>query len=227
MKINILEVAGIMPAILAMRLPMKSGDKSDSFYCGSGFCEECPYYYVDEDYGECCSGDANTNFVIGDRDYKLSKNLILAGSSHRKHLRLIDAWFEIEAPLHFWKQFDTYRVGVDKVSESTMHTFKKHELLPEDFEIDESYLEVDAVANYLDFLERHRKTDDIQDLQSLIPQGYKQKRVVKASYEALRAIYHDRKNHKLEEWQHFCRQIKSLPYHELITMGGSEGKERE
>ncbi len=113
MDVIILEVAGMDAAIEAMRLPMKSGDKSDSKW--DRYCDEEPVY------------------VVGPADCHLSAKLIKAGSSHRKHLRLIDVWLKIRAPRYWWTEFDTYRVGVDKVSESTMHRILKDKISRHDF----------------------------------------------------------------------------------------------
>lgn len=195
MEINLIEVSGFEASMMAMRLPMKSGSKSDGYWDFS----------------------ADPEYMVGDNDYELSMKLIRAGTDHRKHIRLIDAWIEIDAPLYWWKEFDTYRFGVDKVSESTMHTLKKHEISSEDFDLGE-YNDNPVVQNFIDFLERHRKADDIDDLSKILPQSYRQKRICKVSYEALRNMYHARKNHRLPEWREFCEWItEELPYPEFIT----------
>ena len=195
MEINLIDAHGFEAAMMGMRLPMKSGSKSDGYWDFS----------------------ADPEYIIGDNDYELSMKLIRAGTDHRKHIRLIDAWIEIDAPLYWWKEFDTYRFGVDKVSESTMHTLKKHEISEEDFDLGE-YKDNPVVQNFIDFLERHRKADDIDDLSKILPQSYRQKRICKVSYEALRNMYQARKNHKLPEWREFCDWIKyNPPYPNFIT----------
>ena len=222
MKIKIIEVAGLEPAIRAMRLPMKSGEKSDSFVCHSilnqieeEYCKTCPHRRNHDCLFECRK-DA-PDYIIGPKDHSLSMKLIQAGSSHRKHIRLIDAWMEIQAPLYWWKEFDTYRMGVDKVSESTMHTIMNEEITQEDFDLsawDDNEFAREWIVNLCDEL---RLCGEFDRLNQLLPQSYLQTRIVKCSYEALNAMYHDRKNHKLKEWRQFCKALEDLPYPEFIT----------
>ena len=234
MKIEILEVAGIGPAIKAMRLPMKSGEKSDSFVCYStlnGVEEEgrktCPHrkYVIlstnrnDKDVlFECRKKEPK--FIIGPKDHQLSMKLCKAGSDHRKHIRLIDVWVEIQAPLYWWKEFDTYRMGVDKVSESTMHTLMKKKLTEDDFE--GPFMGRTKMVKHLNNLIAMYQSDTYKqnafdDMNKSLPQSYLQTRICKISYEALRNMYHARKNHKLKEWRTFCEWIETLPYSEFIT----------
>ena len=187
MKIKIIEVAGLEPAIRAMRLPMKSGEKSDSFVCHSTlnqieeeYCKTCPHRRhvilstprSDHDVLFECRKDA-PEYIIGPKDHSLSMKLIQAGSSHRKHIRLIDAWMEIQAPLYWWNEFDTYRLGVDKVSESTMHTLTKHEITTDDFELDE-WKDPETgdlpkpLEDFIDWIERWRKISDVQKLKEVL-----------------------------------------------------------
>lgn len=219
MKIKTLEIAGLEPAIKAMRLPMKSGDKSDSraAWCGTGSdCTGCPYEK------SCLVVELNPT-LIGPKDHELSMKLCKAGSDHRKHIRLIDVWVEIQAPLFWWKEMDTYRFGVDKESESTMHTLMKQPLSLSDFELPErDDPEADLFWNHeiydhLQELEALRRAGDFESLNALLPQSYLQTRIVKFSYEALRMIYQARKNHKLKQWHTFCDWIETLPYSEFIT----------
>lgn len=233
MRITTLEIGGLHPAIVAMRQPMKSGDKSDSRYClhrwngmdETPLCKYCPKAKRTVGYKDglepapifdCMqSKEYSPYFVIGEKDHELSMKLIKAGSDHRKHIRQIVVWTEIEMPLYFWKQFDTHRMGVEKVSESTMHTFKKEPVKVAQFELgdyDDNY-----ILGFLDYLERHRKLDSIDELSKIIPMSYKQTRSVMLSYEAIRTMYHARKNHKLPEWHKFCEWAEKLPYSEFIT----------
>ena len=198
MEIKFLDVAGFREAIRAMRLPMKSGDKSDSK-------DKVGWARTESD------------FLIGPEDYDLSMKLIQAGSSHRKHIRLIDAWMEIQAPLYWWKEFDTYRMGVDKVSESTMHTIMNEEITQEDFDLsawDDNEFAREWIVNLCDEL---RLCGEFDRLNQLLPQSYLQTRIVKCSYEALHTMYQARHNHKLIEWRYFCRKLEELPYPEFIT----------
>lgn len=235
MKIKILDLAGFEPAIKAMRLSMKSGYKSDSSYgcmrqvsphmyepvCGKcaeqGHCphEETPEEWEDESY----------YFHIGKKDHELSMKLCQAGSDYRKHIRLIDVWAEIQAPLYWWKQFDTYRMGIDKVSESTMDTLTKKPIVIADFEstpeLNNLLLDVDnaddSTTSLLDDLNNLREGGDFETLNALLSQSYLQTSICKINYEAIRNMYHARKKHKLKEWQQFCDWIETLPYSEFIT----------
>lgn len=244
MKIKVLKVAGIEEAIKAMRLPMKSGDKSDSDNCWDRWngmdetplCKNCPkakwtlgakhdgkQWREPVPIFECTQNREYYPFwVVGPKDHGLSMKLIKAGSDHRKHIRLIDVWMEIKAPLYIWKEFDTYRFGVDKVSESTMHTLMNKEITVDDFEMIDSDKDFisneDAYGNsYLNSLNICRVHGDFASLNALLPQSYLQTRIVKVSYEALRNMYHARKNHKLKEWHQFCEVLEQLPYSEFIT----------
>lgn len=200
MEIEIMEVAGFEPAIQAMRLPMKSWDKADSDW--------------DFTYGD--------NFTIGTKDHELSMKLIKSGSDHRKHIRLIDVWMRVKAPRAWWSEFDTYRMGADKVSESTMHRILKDEVTSDDFCSD--YTDHVTVMCFLDLLHAIKKNDEFTEVEKLnivkmnLPEGYLQTRIVKCSYEALHNMYKARKNHKLREWREFCQEIEKLPYSEFITM---------
>lgn len=221
MDIKTLDVVGFEYAIMAMRMPMKSCWKSDSDYCfvdedrDDNLCSHCTYAM-----DGCCGSVAISTFVVGSKDWDLSMKLIKAGSDHRKHIRLIDAWFEITAPRYWWSEFDTYRYGVDKVSESTMHRILKDEITMEDF--DESTTEIQARL-FMQYVKDIKVVDGLDEQTKLnmvkanIPEGYLQKRIVKCSYEALRNMYHSRKNHRLKAWREFCQKLETLPYSEFIT----------
>ncbi|WP_304762587.1 hypothetical protein [Faecalibaculum rodentium] len=233
MEVKILRVAGIVEATKAMRLPMKSGDKSDSDYCWDrchdmeeeALCKYCPHAKRENGEFECTACKEYMGiWVMGPKDHDLSMKLIHAGSDHRKHIRLIDVWMEIKAPLYWWKETDTYRFGVDKVSESTMHTLMSKEITINDFECTESSKEELTFSHdcgyypsWIDTLERMRRVDRFEELNQALPQSYLQTRICKLSYEALRNIYHARKDHKLKEWHLFCETLERLPYSEFIT----------
>lgn len=203
MKITTLEVAGFRPAMVAMRHPFESYAKSDSVW------------RTDEEGG----------FVIGPADRELSERLANAGTEHCKHLRLIDVWFDVEAPLYWHKEMDTYRAGVDKLSTSTMHTLTKKPLTVENFEFDANDAEASHAVNVLNLKIRNvqaetdpdKKKRKWRNLIQYLPEAFIQKRTVKASYAALRAIYHQREGHRLKEWQVFREWCETLPESWMIT----------
>ena len=226
LKIEETEVVGWEAAIRGMRNPMNSWDKSDS---GREFpdCGACP--------------DEWRPFHIGPNDLNLIMNLRAAGIDHRKFMRMLIVSADIKAPLYWWKEYDTYKVGTVANSCSTMHKIaaKKFEL--DDFSTEHilslsdnefefpiicgvemtsmgvfSYI-LDALNFYRKkYLETKDKTYWWQMIQ-LLPSSYNQKRTVMLSYEVLANMYKSRKNHKLDEWHTFCDWIESLPYSELIT----------
>lgn len=230
MKVEILEIAGIYQAMKAMRLPMKSGDRTDSGWreCQDMSCGDCPY----QSGAVCDLFDFNDSLAsVGWKDHELSMNLIKGGNSHGKHLRLIDVWLEITAPRYFWSEFDTYKVGVDKISESTMHTILKDKVSLECFELGCTSVEDmtlrDSISETLYTIEDIKEmgipdVDKIRLIKKLLPESFLQTRIVKCSYEVLRKIYQERKNHRLEEWRKFCEVLESLPYSEFITENFSE-----
>lgn len=196
-KITNICVYNFENAIRGMRNPLNSWDKSDSYY------------------------DKGGNFVIGENDLKLALKLANAGSDHRKFLRQIFVSMDISAPLYWWKEFDTYKVGTVANSCSTMHTIHKKEFDFEDFSVDEKlpiYFMVIEELNYAreKFLETNDKRFWKRMIQ-LLPTSYNQLRTVTLNYEVLRNIYHSRKNHKLDEWHTLCDAIEQLPYSDLIT----------
>lgn len=226
MQVKLLETAGLESALAAMRLPMKSGDKSDSGFCylhGSELCNHCPNaVWTDDPADMHCECEKSNFYAVGPADYKLSAKLTRAGASHRKHLRLIDAWLEIRAPRYWWAEFDTYRYGVDKVSESTMHRLLLDEITEEDFE----GIGTVTFADFKDLADALKKdigfgiyssNEALPVLKRNLPESYLQTRICKCSYEALHNMYQERKNHRLPEWQFFCKALKDLPYSEWIT----------
>lgn len=201
-KLENTEVFNFDGAIRGMRNPLNSWDKSDS-----------------------CWDMIKNRFNIGENDLSLMKKLIKAGSEHRKFLRQIFVSVDITAPLYWWKEFDTYKVGTVADSCSTMHKIADKEFVLEDFshehlmEVNEESLRVlIRVLNWNRnmFLETEDKKYWWQLIQ-LLPSSYNQRRTVTLNYEVLLAIYKQRKNHKLDEWRTFCDWIKELPYAELIT----------
>lgn len=215
-KIEHVEIFGWEAAIRGMRNPMNSWEQSDSQFGCNG--DSCPIDGV----------------FIGERDYDLMMRLVSAGSDHRKFMRMINVSLDITAPLYWWKEYDTYKVGTVADSCSTMH--KIHAKL---FELDDFSHEhltgtpETMLLQVIDMLNCQRalflKWKDKEywwNMIQLLPSSYNQRRTVQLNYEVLRNIYHARKAHKLDEWREFCSWIDSLPYHELITMkgGASDGK---
>lgn len=233
-KIENYEVVGWEHAIRGMRNPMNSWSKSDSERSVFRYNEEefysCPYDDCDgchnwnENDGACERPDWE-NFRVGPNDYDLMTRLAKGGPVHAKYRRMITVYLDITAPLYWWKEFDTYKVGTVANSCSTMHKIHAKEFTLDDFShehlsIDERYL-LEAIIEYLN---QNRKeyieTDDKQhwwNLIQLLPTSYNQKRTVMLNYEVLTNIYHSRTGHKLQEWHVFCDWIKKLPYSELIT----------
>ena len=204
------EVAGLQTAIRGMRNPMDSWARSDSFWIGSN---GDIYTSFDEDV----EGD----FVIGEDDKDLAQRLIAAGSEHCKFLRQIYVGFDIILPRYIWSEFDTYHHNT-KNSCSTMHKlFRKDRLINlyqfvyhEDDE--EIMIDIIKQLNTLRALYFNSATTDKNEIlrraKQLLPEGYLQRRTVSTNYAELRNIYHQRKNHRLPEWQVVCRFIESLPY---------------
>lgn len=214
-KFEYTEVMNFAGAFRGMRNAFESWDKSDS---GFKPVVVSPLY------------DTRIEFVIGPNDLVLAQKLIKAGSDHRKFMRQILVSVDITAPLYWWKEFDTYKVGTVANSCSTMHTLHKRELTLEDFSVEHmnepskkfTVCIIDQL-NFLreEFIEARYKTDWYSMIQ-LLPTSYNQRRTLTLSYEVLRNIYVSRRNHKLDEWSvGFMEWIDSLPYaDELIKYGG-------
>ena len=216
-KIEKTEVYGWESAIRGMRNPMNSWDKSDSTFLP---VYESPTDYIPE---------------IGDNDHDLMMRLAKAGSVHAKYRRMITVTCDITAPLYWWKEFDTYKVGTVANSCSTMHKIHAKELTLDDFShehLEGLYLQHlkntilmlnDARCEHLEAKKGHTQIDAVDavvywwQMIQLLPTSYNQKRTVQMNYEVLVGMYRDRKNHKLDEWVTFCDWICSLPYSEIIT----------
>ena len=215
------EIVGWEAAITGMRNPMNSWNKSDSWYgCGSEFDDHLEPEECDMDNCRSC------HFCIGNNDLDLMKRLAKAGTDHRKFMRMIVVYVDITAPLYWWKEFDTYKVGTVANSCSTMHKIQEKEFTWDDFSYEHL---IDTVSiEYLEdtikrlnwcrdnYLEDPRKDLWWQMIQ-LLPSSYNQTRNVMMNYEVLCNIYKSRRNHKLNEWVELCAWVKTLPYQELIT----------
>ena len=224
LKIENFEVLGWEHAIRGMRNPMNSWEKSDSRSCGTcGDCDICI------DYDNCPFDHDGHKFVIGPNDLDLMMRLRNAGTDHRKFMRMITVYLDITAPLYWWKEFDTYKVGTVANSCSTMHKIHAKEFTLEDFSCEKLYDPIGDLRPIVDRLnvyrERYLETKDKNDwwqMIQLLPSSYNQKRTVMLNYEVLTNIYKSRRHHKLDCWHTLCDWIEELPYSELIT-----GKEYE
>ena len=223
LKIENTEVMGWEHAIRGMRNPMNSWDKSDSEWYSIGIPTSNPAAINDKYLSQ--------KYCLGDNDLDLMKRLRNAGTDHRKFMRMITVYLDITAPLYWWKEFDTYKVGTVANSCSTMHKIAAKEFTLEDFSCE--HLTVESITfglePVIDILNKNRelyiqwenageeKKNLWWQMIQLLPTSYNQKRTVMLNYEVLANIYKSRKNHKLDEWHTFCDWLKSLPYSELIT----------
>ena len=215
------EIVGWESAIIGMRNPMNSWDKSDSWYgCGREFDDHLEPEDCDMDNCKSC------HFCIGKNDLDLMKRLAKAGTDHRKFMRMIVVYVDVTAPLYWWKEFDTYKVGTVRNSCSTMHKITEKEFTLDDFS--HEHLLESGFNNCLLYViqclnawrERYIETKDKRfwwQIIQLLPSSYNQKATLMLNYEVLANMYHSRKNHKLDEWREFCKWIETLPYSELIT----------
>ena len=215
-KLENYEVLGWEHAIRGMRNPMNSWEKSDSEFYGD------PWSCQSGVGG--CSNFGSCACYIGKNDLDLMTRLRNAGTDHRKFMRMITVYLDIIAPLYWWKEFDTYKVGTVANSCSTMHKIHTKEFTLEDFSCEKLYDPIGDLRPIVDRLnvyrERYLETKDKNDwwqMIQLLPSSYNQKRTVMLNYEVLANIYKSRRNHKLDEWHTFCDWIEELPYSELIT----------
>lgn len=220
--------------IEGMRNPMNSWEKSDSDICNP--TEKC--YYSCDKVG-CVDAD---HFHLGENDHSLMQRLSDAGTEHRKYMRMMPVYVRITAPLYWWKEFDTYKVGTVANSCSTMHKIAANEFTLEDFSCEHICIRqsMDVLKDTIDALNVFRnvylnggnlryengnikcfgkKDKEIWwQMIQLLPSSYNQTRNVMFNYEVLANIYRQRKNHKLDEWREFCKWIETLPYSELIIV---------
>lgn len=222
-KIDRTDTYGWEAAVRGMRNPMNSWNKSDSHYCWE------PQYPGGGCFGCELNSDHNCRvdkYIVGAADLDLMKRLIKSGTDHSKFLRMIGVTCDLTAPLYWWKEYDTYKVGTVANSCSTMHKIHAKKFEREDFSTDhliprmKEVLDV-TIANLNACRGNYLETNDKKwwwQMIQLLPTSYNQKRTVQLNYAVLRNIYHSRKNHKLDEWHTFCRWIEGLPYSELITM---------
>lgn len=227
LKVENVEVLGWEHAIRGMRNPKNSWAKSDSG-------PECPYEK------EKCCGECQQNFCIGPNDKQLMMALRNAGTDHRKFMRMITVYLDITAPLYWWKEFDTYKVGTVANSCSTMHKIAEKEFTLENFSCEHllSYWGEEKVNPTIIYpctpmqhlnqtiaclnvcRKKYLETKDKKywwQMIQLLPSSYNQRRTVMLNYEVLANIYKSRRHHKLDEWHTLCDRIESLPYSALIT----------
>lgn len=216
------EVFGWEASIRGLRSPMNSWDKSDSHMCN---CDECAMIIWGDEPAEECN-DGEYAICIGKNDLKLMKSLVKAGSDHSKFMRMINVTMDITAPMYWWKEFDTYKVGTVRNSCSTMHKITEKEFNRDDFSCnklwEESLMLLDDVIKLLNHWRGWYNSENVNhelnkkdiwwQIIQLLPSSYNQRSTVQLNYAVLRNIYHSRKNHKLDEWRDFCSWIESLPY---------------
>lgn len=228
------DVWGFEHAIRGMRNPMNSWERSDSYpavdcgKCGiverEGFCNPKEH--------DCSQFET---YEIGQNDYDLMARLIKGGSEHRKFLRQIFVSVDITAPIYWWKEFDTYKVGTTANSQSTMHKIHSKPIELSDFSIDDFeinnegiYLEdcfINVIADCEMLRQRYMETNDKRywrGLVQLLPDSYNQKRTLTMSYENLLNMLKQRKAHKLDEWREFCDWIFTLPNSHILREGVRE-----
>ena len=219
-KIENVYIFGWDAAIRGMRNPMNSWDRSDSFLC-NGECDECP------ERGNGCNGENYLSYVVGNDDYTLMEKLVKAGSDHAKFMRMINVTMDVTAPLYWWSEYDTYKVGTVANSCSKMHKLASKEFTLDDFShehlnddvMEKPFKDIINCLNFgRDLYNQNHDKDDWWQMIQLLPSSYNQKRTVQLNYAVLRNMYHARKNHKLDEWRTFCEWVETLPYSELITM---------
>ena len=221
LKIENAEIFGWEAAVRGMRNPMNSWGKSDSLHCEEGDCKDCGY----DNYNgiPCPSGNP---LIVGKNDLKLMKSLSKAGNDHAKFLRMINVTLDITAPLYWWKEFDTYKVGTVANSCSTMHKIHTKEFTLDDFSHEHL---TDGNLNWLiatigvlnDNRERFVETKEKYfwwQMIQLLPTSYNQKRTVQLNYQVLKSMYFARRSHKLDEWHTFCDWIEALPYFREVVI---------
>lgn len=230
-KIENVEVMGWEHAIRGMRNPMNSWEKSDSGICKGGDngigCENC----ANQEY---CTHAFNRSWQLGKADHDLMMRLAAGGPTHAKYRRMIMVYVDITAPLYWWKEFDTYKVGTVANSCSTMHKIAAKEFTMDDFSHEHLFISRNVPNQFRttskdwllktiqilnDWRKLYLKTKDKRywwQMIQLLPSSYNQKRTVMLNYEVLAGIYPMRKNHKLDELVEFCKWIETLPYSEII-----------
>lgn len=226
LKIKNVEIHGCEPAIRGMRNPKNSWKKSDSEFVAT----DGDHHDICGNFGPRYGSYGWEEVSIGENDLNLMTTLRDAGTDHRKFMRMIVVYMDVTAPLYWWKEYDTYKVGTVANSCSTMHKIAEKEFTLDDFSCEhligiakDDLHGTTSVLNHFRklYLQSKDKKYWWQMIQ-LLPSSYNQRRTIMLNYEVLANIYNSRRNHKLDEWHIFCDLIESLPYSELIT-----GKKRK
>lgn len=248
LKIENVEVVGWEHAIRGMRNPKNSWERSDSFICEFGKSPD----EIDEEcnkkcayHGECDISDNEPHFIVGPNDHKLMMSLSKGGPVHAKYRRFIDVYFDVVAPLYWWKEFETYRnvvadnpFDIEMNSCSTMHKIHEKQFELSDFSTEHlSRISLSKLLDTIDTLNTYRRLfvdwDKIDDntknawdvhdrkdawwqMIQLLPDSYNQRRTLKTSYESLAGMLEWREDHKQDEWRVLCKWIRSLPYSEIM-----------
>lgn len=248
-KIEHTQVMGWAPAIRGLRNPKNSWDNSDTCFFDDSFTG----------WHDCrgMKNDISMMEQLGNNDHDLMMRLVKGGPVHAKFRRMIVVYTDITAPLYWWKEYDTYKVGTVANSCSTMHKIHDKEFELSDFSCEhldykESCVDVEIADSFYNFgmtsmdllkqkiealnywRNKHNSTDDLKykkrcwwQMIQLLPSSYNQKRTVMLSYEVLSNIYHWRKDHKLDEWIELCKWIEALPNSEIITGKGEENEHND
>lgn len=233
-KIENTSVDGFEAALRGMRNPMNSWDKSDTKTCFQIVKGQCKHAKSQNDGCPLSrNGFGLTITCIGNNDLELMRNLVKSGPDHSKFMRMINVTCDIIAPMYWWKEFDTYKVGTVRNSCSTMHKIHEKEFTLDDFSHEHMTQHnvklLDDIVRDLN-LYRNRcltakdtdamtKKDWWWQMIQLLPSSYNQRATVQLNYAVLRNMYHSRKSHKLDEWRDYCTWIEHLPYSELIVIG--------
>lgn len=190
MEVNINGVYGIYEAILGMRNPLSSWDKSDT----------------------TMSNKVTGIPDIGPKDLNLAKKLVRAGTEHRKFLRQIMVSLDINAPVFWWSEFDTYKIGTTRNSTSFMHTGTKRNLTKEDFEKGTDIECINITNKKLEEYRKNKSPELFEEIRANLPMGYLYISTVTMNYENVLNMIHQREHHKLSQWRYFCEKLKELPY---------------
>lgn len=226
LKIKNVEIHGWEPSIRGMRNPKNSWKKSDSEFVAT----DGDHHDICGNFGPRYGSYGWEEVSIGENDLNLMTTIRDAGTDHRKFMRMIVVYMDVTAPLYWWKEYDTYKVGTVANSCSTMHKIAEKEFTLDDFSCEhligiakDDLHGTTSVLNHFRklYLQSKDKKYWWQMIQ-LLPSSYNQRRTIMLNYEVLANIYKSRRNHKLDEWHTFCDLIESLPYSELIT-----GKKRK